>query len=370
MPRLTAEQAEELVQVLSATLSEDNIAVYLGLATGDNLYNEYVGQGCPKNKILRALVQSLDEQGTLILFLRVVYKRRPHNDDVLSYLSQHFPGSEAPPTEGPILDVQKGGVRVENASKNAAAPGLQRYVRKDLGDVDMLDWIARGQQIARRVCRIERDRNALGTGFLVGANLVLTNWHVIRHALPANNTDDLACRFDFAVNPGGGTQNGEEIDVTPSGIITFKPCSVAELTPKPDEPPPQPGELDYALLRLSKPAGSDRGWFDLTRDGTKLLPGAPLLIAQHPAAAPLKLAMDTEAIIGEKFSGLRLRYRTNTDHGSSGSPCLGMNWSLVALHHLGDPALGTPVFNQGIPISLIRDSIKAAGHGDLLLPPP
>ena len=55
-----------------------------------------------------------------------------------------------------------------------------------------------------------------------------------------------------------------------------------------------------------------------------------------------------------------MRYRTNTDHGSSGAPCLAMDWSLVALHHLGDPAQGPPVFNQGVPIGLIRDSIKAA----------
>jgi hypothetical protein len=370
MPRLTAEQAEQLVQALSGTLNEDNIALYLGLATGDNLYKEYVGHGLPLNKILRILVEALNEQGTLILLLRVVYERRRHNDDVRAYLRQHFPGSETAPPQGPTLDVQKGGVRVESASQNAAAPGLQRYVRKNLGDVDMLVWISRGLQMARRVCRIERDQNALGTGFLVGANLVLTNWHVVRHALPANNTDDLACRFDFAVDPGGGTRDGEEIDVAPSGIIAFKPCSAAELTATPDEPPPQARELDYALLRLGTAAGAGRGWFDLTKDGTKLPAGAPLLIAQHPAAAPLKLAMDTEAIIEEKFNGLRLRYRTNTDYGSSGSPCLGMDWSLVALHHLGDPALGPPVFNQGIPIGLVRDSIISAGHGGLLLPPP
>jgi hypothetical protein len=126
--------------------------------------------------------------------------------------------------------------------------------------------------------------------------------------------------------------------------------------------------LDYALLRLSSPAGTRRGWIDIKSDAPKPGPNAPLLIVQHPAAAPLKLAMDTEAVIGEMFGGLRLRYRTNTDHGSSGAPCLAMDWSLVALHHLGDPALGPPIFNQGVPIGLIRDSIIAGGHGDLLAP--
>jgi V8-like Glu-specific endopeptidase len=367
---LNPTQAEELVQVLSGTLNEDNISLYLGLATGDDLYDEYVGHDLPKNRILRTLVKELDRQGTLPLFLRVVYQRRPFNDDVLTFLRQRFPGTETPPPQGPALDLQKAGEHITGASQNAAAPGLQRYVRKNLGDVDMLVWIARGLKEARRVCRIEKDRNALGTGFLVGNDLVLTNWHVVKHALPGNNTDDLACRFDFAVDPGGGTGSGEEIDVAPSGIIAFSPCSAAELTAAPDVPPPGANELDYALLRLSSPAGATRGWMDLTRSATRLEADAPILIIQHPAAAPLKLAMDTEAVIGEKFGGLRLRYRTNTDHGSSGAPCLAMDWSLVALHHLGDPALGPPVFNQGVPTGLIRDSIVAAGHGGLLAQPP
>ena len=33
---------------------------------------------------------------------------------------------------------------------------------------------------------------------------------------------------------------------------------------------------------------------------------------------PLKLAVDTESVIGEAANGLRVRYRTNTEPGSSG----------------------------------------------------
>ena len=52
---LTPELSEDLVQVLSGTLNEEDIALYLGLATGDDLYDEYVGRGLPKNKTLRTL---------------------------------------------------------------------------------------------------------------------------------------------------------------------------------------------------------------------------------------------------------------------------------------------------------------------------
>ena len=45
-------------------------------------------------------------------------------------------------------------------------------------------------------------------------------------------------------------------------------------------------------------AGTLRRWFDLTRDAAIPDKDSPLLIIQHPSVAPLKLAMDTEAIIG------------------------------------------------------------------------
>src|SRR5262245_21840882 len=101
MARLSEEQVEELVGILSDTLNRDNIQVYLGLATGDRLYDEYdVGINSGKNKILRTLVTALDEQGTLIQFLRVVYERRPHRDDVRLYLRERFPGSDMPMRRG------------------------------------------------------------------------------------------------------------------------------------------------------------------------------------------------------------------------------------------------------------------------------
>ncbi len=55
------------------------------------------------------------------------------------------------------------------------------------------------------------------------------------------------------------------------------------------------------------------------------------------------------------------RYRTNTDKGSSGSPCFDANWTLVALHHLGDPAYypeNKSAFNQGIPFTAIMALLR------------
>ena len=48
----------------------------------------------------------------------------------------------------------------------------------------------------------------------------------------------------------------------------------------------------------------------------------------------------------------RVRYRTNTLTGSSGSPCFDVDWNFIALHHAGEP--GTEAkSNEGIPVDTL-----------------
>ena len=102
-----------------------------------------------------------------------------------------------------------------------------------------------------------------------------------------------------------------------------------------------------------------------------------ILIAQHPDGQPMKLALDTDAVDRAKgfwlnAPGTRLRYATNTEGGSSGSPCFDFDWRLVALHHYGDPKTnGTNLrkfgdYNQGVPIGVIRDRLTRRNKADAL----
>jgi V8-like Glu-specific endopeptidase len=62
-------------------------------------------------------------------------------------------------------------------------------------------------------------------------------------------------------------------------------------------------------------------------------------------------------------------YKTNTEAGSSGSPCFNANWDLVALHHSGDPNFDPghkPTYNEGIPFSAIANLLHERGHTDKL----
>jgi hypothetical protein len=93
-----------------------------------------------------------------------------------------------------------------------------------------------------------------------------------------------------------------------------------------------------------------------------------LFILQHPDGRPLELAIDTNAVtalVPAQGSATRVRYRTNTEPGSSGSPCFSADWTLIALHHSGDPKYekfgAKPEYNEGIPIAAIRTLLTNRG---------
>ena len=74
----------------------------------------------------------------------------------------------------------------------------------------------------------------------------------------------------------------------------------------------------------------------------------------------MKLALDTQAVVEVNQNQARVRYRTNTEPGSSGSPVFDQNWNLVALHHSGEPAF-QPHWNEGIPFATIVNLLTQRG---------
>lgn len=85
---------------------------------------------------------------------------------------------------------------------------------------------------------------------------------------------------------------------------------------------------------------------------------------QHPSGLPIKLALDTEGVIGYSPNERRMRYRTNTLAGSSGSPVFNQDLEIMALHHAGDPEypdLNTGKYNEGIPIPALLKRFSDGG---------
>jgi len=360
MKRLTAEESQKLVDTLSPALDFTQLKRFVYLGTGDRLNDKFVGEGLPKYDTIEKLIEKLETGPETDRFLRVVYREKPLQTELRAYIAKLYP--EIPAKEGrePVkFEFQTAGKSTEATSEG---PGLERNVKPALQNPDTEIWLSRFETIKRQVCRVEAEDAGIGTGFLVGSGAVLTNWHVVREARNRGVLDKLVCRFDYRRLVGGGVDPGTLVGA--AAVADERPCSDAELTANPDVPPPKPDELDYALLRLATPL-PQRGFLALA-DPPPSAPGGPLIIVQHPQGDPLRFAIDTNAIIGPVHGGLRLRYTTNTAPGSSGSPCFSMDWDLLLLHHLGDPAKGPATYNQGVPVGLIRKSIEARGAASLL----
>jgi hypothetical protein len=250
---------------------------------------------------------------------------------------------------------------------------LERIVRKTNALLDIAAFRGRIGEIEGRVCRVDLHGKGEGTGFLVGPSAVLTNYHVVKELAQEKAAPEaFSCRFDYKVSQKGATVNDGAVFQVTELLACSSYDDPADLKEGPADPDPQ--FLDYALLLLDGEPGHDylggkfvdsetpvRGWISLPDDPYEFLPQSPLFIVQHPAAGPMKLALDTEAVIGLNGNGTRVKYRTNTEPGSSGSPCFNQNWELVALHHAGDPGWIQPTWNRGIPIHLIAAQLRQNG---------
>lgn len=358
---LSPDDSTRLARLLASAVSVAELERYVWQATGDRLFVEYADMHLPLRPAIEQLLAALERDGTTEWLARVVYREKPQRGDVRAALRAAFPDlTRADTTTTASFDVQSAGAPHPEVPGNGG-PALRRLVRPNLAQIDLKAWVQRLERVMAQVGRIESNGRPFGTGFLVGDGLVLTNWHVVDFARKAGAADKLAVRFDYHRLPDG-TEAGTEFPV--ERVVDERPCAPGEMGTRPDDPPAA-DELDYALLRLSE-STAERGWQTL-RPGPPLGPDAPIIIVQHPQGEPMKMALDDNALIGPVHKGLRLRYRTNTQPGSSGSPVFDWDLNLVGLHHLGDPALNDPAYNQAVPVGLVAQSIATRAPG--VLPP-
>lgn len=364
-PSIDAATRLAMVTLLTSALNIERLRDVALVSTGDDIFVKWASRLQPLEPMVRAVIDAMIELGTLHLFLRAMVLAVPHRDDVRDMVAACCPAALAgitdPAPAGAKLSLQHGGAAQAAAPRYAAAPGLERNVRPNLVRVSPGTWVARLEQLETCVCRVEIGGNAAGTGFLVGPQVVLTNYHVIEHALVGGTLTGVSCRFGYQAATDGARPEGEVIPA--STCLDSLPYAQWEASLTPSDTLPEATELDFALLRLERPA--DRGCIVLPAAARIPAPGDPLLILQHADGGPLTLAMDTQAVQAVNANATRIRYFTNTEPGSSGSPCFSMDWDLLALHHLGDPAWFAK-YNEGVPIGLIRDRLAASGLTDVL----
>ena len=262
---------------------------------------------------------------------------------------------------------------------------LERTIKERSPYLDVEIFRTRLGQIETQVCRIEIPTpkgTVFGTGFLLGPDVVITNHHVMDIVISGKARPEAAIfRFDYKRLSGDVISEGAVYKLaTADWLVDSSPPSDVDSKREPKPGVPKPDELDYAIVRLqgspgSTPAGQKpdpkdppRGWISVEKTASAA-PASPLLIMQHPDAAPLKLALDMSGVIGPNTNGTRLKYTVNTEGGSSGAPCFNAEWDLVALHHSGDPNFDSdhkPEYNEGIPIEAILNLLVARGKRDVI----
>ncbi len=368
MPGLNlAEVQEAIVAAFSSYDLEQLVRVRLN----ENL-NAIVNTNSPQKHIVFQLLTWAEQHGREAELTRAVYLERPRNDKIRRVYEKFG--------MAPAVSVQEAGAMVAGAPAQVTATAFEARVRPRLKAVDLGVWREKLSKIEGRVCRVEFDGEAAGTGFLIGPDLMLTNYHVLERAIAGElKSTQVACRFDYKVLANGAHSEGIVVALHEADWhVDHSSYSKAEADNEPDRDLPSADELDYALVRLAKPVGNEpldpnalqgapaRGWIEVPEVQQALRKDMPLIIAQHPDGSPLKLALDMHSVISVNDNGTRVRYATNTERGSSGSPCFDMDWSLVALHHLGDPAWQKPKFNQGVPAGMIRK--RLAGKVEFAAP--
>ena len=216
-----------------------------------------------------------------------------------------------------------------------------------------------------RICQV-RTPYQFGTGFLIGPDTILTNYHVIRDIAGRDgNADcvrDTKVIFDYAADFNADVTPVRRVRLARRRWLTcFANYSDAEADGD-FSVAPEEEALDFAVLRLDGRPGDDRvklidgetqrGWFDLRQAVPPPKPGTTVFIYHHSQGGPAKWSVGT--CLASQWQ-TRIRYDANSEDGSSGGLVVDQDLRWVGLHHAAPDG-----WNQGIPLVLICRYLDAA----------
>ncbi len=217
---------------------------------------------------------------------------------------------------------------------------FESQLEKISEEIDFLPvaFLTDGAMRSRAVCRMVVPSilgRSLGTGFLITPNLIMTNNHVVSSLEEAR---EATAEFQF------------ESDLSPIVVAL-----------RPDRFFMTHVELDFTIVACDGRGISDITPIPLLRNPALVTRHEQVNIIQHPRGRKKEVALHNNKVT--RVMDKVIRYSTDTEPGSSGSPVFNNNWDLVALHHAGFNENGT-VSNEGIRISTIIDRIiRRAGGG-------
>ncbi len=278
-----------------------------------------------------------------------------------------------PMTGGHTFRMLSGDLDAQIVDRKVRDEGGESAMRKSLealNESDGIDFLPSifleiGADAAKAVGRIvveqgvdltgqHRPRGWVGTGFLVAPDILLTNYHVINSVSVANAAK---VYFNYRTGRTGRVESDE--------VFLLKPDELFVVSPYDDG-------LDYAFVGI-QPPGPKFGKIQLERRLLVSRPKGRANVIQHPRGRPQEVVVQNNFVVAD--DGVFLRYRSDTEPGSSGSPVFDNRWKMIALHHASAGRDEEGFFrNEGIKISAIamdletrRSRGESAGQVDRLL---
>jgi hypothetical protein len=249
-------------------------------------------------------------------------------------------------------------------------------------------------RVQRTVCAIGLGvgvNRLMGTGFLIGPDLVMTNFHVVGDyvgkeadgtlIVEADGTirttatgDNIYCFFDYLAAPapqvppngaGAGVHASVLVKAAQNGwLLRARDRLANEGTPPYATAEQALGKYDYAIIKLEreignvpsrKSGGAPRGWLNLASGVDYAMNGTRIVVLQHPQGS--HQLFDIGEFSAFDPSKTRIWYTVNTDYGSSGGAAIDKLGRLYALHNASVKGQQQLV-NQGVRIDMILDDLR------------
>jgi hypothetical protein len=326
--RVSKQVREELVAALAREFPSRDVLRRFLRQNLDRSLDSMVPTGASQQLTVRSLVELAYEEGWL---------------DVLVTRAR-----EACPASTPLAQAAE---QLGLSSLASSDPGLA-VTRSASGPYDL--QTERLAAIERQVCRVETiSRLLLGTGCLIGPDLVLTADHVLSPLWDSSvSSAEVTLRFDLTT--------GSRDQVVTEGTL-FRLGDVVWRNPK----------LDYTLLRVDgapgvQPIGGGLGPGGTLRRWIQVLPpsaigeGEELVMIGYAQNRPPALTVDRGAVVALREDSVI--YALRSEPGTSGAPCFSPDLELVALNTRMVDYPGTSrTASTGVTIwAVVRDLL---GHG-------
>lgn len=215
-----------------------------------------------------------------------------------------------------------------------------------IGENDLLpvSFLHEGAEIAKAVGKItfvERSMEGFGTGFLIGPDMIMTNNHVISNHEVASKA---FIEFNYEFDENGNPLQEARYSLDPDRLFITEEG------------------LDFSIVGVRGRPGDQFGWIPLLKDPLVITRHERVYIIQHPQGRRKEVGIHDNKI--QRVLTHLLRYTTDTEPGSSGSPCFNKDWKLIGLHHSKgerDSKTNKYTNNEAVRISSIARYLEYQG---------